>query len=83
MDQELILKIHRLKFLVEADLYPKIDILKESTEIKDIKEREEIIVNNFLEDLSDVYTSIPNYKEIVYNELKRQKNKNKGKEAER
>ena len=83
MDQELILKIHRLEFLVEAKLYPIINALKESTEIKNIEEKEKIIVNNFLEDLSDVYTSIPNYKEIVYNELKRQKNKDKGKEEER
>lgn len=73
---------HYLKTLVELDLYFRIKVLDEGTEIENIKEEKKRQVNIFLSNLPSQYKSIENYQEIVYTTLKNLMQKDKKKKKE-
>lgn len=71
-----LLNTYYLKILVE-DLYKNIEILSEGTEIKNLNEVKQQMIEKFIEELSDTYKKIPNYKEIVLNTLEQLENREK------
>ena len=74
-----LLNTYYLKILVE-DLYKNIEILSEGTEIKNLNEVKQQMIEKFIEELSDTYKKISNYKEIVLNTLEQLENREKWKQ---
>lgn len=77
MDQNL----HYLNILIELSLYPRIKVLSEGTEIKDINAKRREMIEDFWEDLPEAYR-VENYKQITLNKLNKMLEANKKKKQE-
>ena len=60
--------LHYLKVLIELNLYPKLKILSEGTEIEDINQTRREIIENFWSELPEEY-KVENYKQITLDKL--------------
>lgn len=80
MDQNL----HYLNILIELSLYPKIKVLSEGTEIKDINAKRRELIEDFWKDLPEAYR-VENYKQITLDKLSKmlEQDKKRNQEQER
>lgn len=80
MDQNL----HYLNVLIELSLYPKIKVLSEGTEIKDINAKRRELIEDFWKDLPEAYR-VENYKQITLDKLSKmlEQDKKRNQEQER
>lgn len=72
MENDIAIKIHYLKVLIEIQLYQQVKILNENSEIKDSKQlrnEQEKIIKDFIESLPENLKSLKNCKQIVYSTL--------------
>lgn len=76
--------LHYLNVLIELSLYPKIKVLSEGTEIKDINAKRRELIEDFWEDLPEVYR-VENYKQITLDKLSKmlEQDKKRNQEQER
>lgn len=70
-----------LNVLIELSLYPRIRVLSEGTEIKDINEERRKMIEKFWEDLPDNYR-VENYKQITLDKLSRMAEADKKRQRE-
>ena len=57
--------IHNLKLLVELDLEPKLKIVGEGTDIKNVNKVRCQLIKEFINNLPPNYRNIPNCQEII------------------
>lgn len=74
--------LHYLNVLIELSLYPKIKVLSEGTEIKDINAKRRELIEDFWEDLPEVYR-VENYKQITLDKLSKMLEQDKKRNQER
>lgn len=78
MENDIAIKIHYLKVLIEIQLYQQVKILNENSKIKDSKQlrnEQEKIIKDFIESLPENLKSLKNCKQIVYSTLEEVDNK--------
>ena len=75
--------IHNLKVLVELDLEPKLKLMGEGTDIKNVNAARRQMVKEFINNLPPEYREIPNYQEIILSCINNLVQRRKRKEAER
>ena len=78
------LNLHYLNILIELSLYPKIKVLSEGTEIKDINAKRRELIEDFWKDLPEAYR-VENYKQITLDKLSKmlEQDKKRNQEQER
>ena len=78
MENDIAIKIHYLKVLIEIQLYQQVKILNENSKIKDSKQlrkKKKKIIKDFIESLPENLKSLKNCKQIVYSTLEEVDNK--------